>query len=459
MKRREPGKVSFVGLGYVGLCTAAVFASKGLNIMGVDIDGEKISKLTKGEVPFYEPQLDRVLKSAIKRRKIGFTTDIAKVAETGTTFITVGTPSGQDGSIDLTYVKKATEDIGSVISAGDSYHLVVVKSTVVPGTATGLVRPLLEASSGRACGDMLGLCSNPEFLAEGSAIKGTLYPDKVVIGANDEKSGNSLKRLYMSIYVRQKVPMIATNPTTAETIKYASNAFLATRVSTINTIANICQRLPLGDVETVARAIGLDPRIGSLYLKAGPGYGGSCFHKDLQALIAFSRGLDYDPVLLTAVEEVNQRQANEIVKLSRKLLGTLENRRIAVLGLAFKKDTDDVREAASLRVIEELVNNSASVSAYDPMAIDNARKVLPRQVELATDSRSCLKGAECCILMTEWDEFRQLEPRAFKTLMRTPNIVDARRIRRQGDFQGFNYLAVGLGPLGSNLQLPRFNVH
>jgi len=445
MKRREPGKVSFVGLGYVGLCTAAVFASKGLNMIGVDIDGEKISKLTKGEVPYYEPHLDRVLKSVIKRRKIGFTTDIAKVAETGTTFITVGTPSRQDGSIDLTYVKKATEDIGSVISAGDSYHLVVVKSTVVPGTATGLVRPLLEASSGRACGDMLGLCSNPEFLAEGSAIKGTLYPDKVVIGANDEKSGNSLKRLYMSIYVRQKVPMIATNPTTAETIKYASNAFLATRVSTINTIANICQRLPGDDVEIVAKAIGLDPRIGPLYLKAGPGYGGSCFHKDLQALISLSRKLDYDPVLLSSVERVNENQAIEIVKLSRRLLSSLENRRVAVLGLAFKKDTDDIREAASLRVIEELVKNSASVSAYDPMAMKNASKVLSPKVEFATDAMSCLKGADCCILMTEWDEFRELKPREIKTAMRTPNIVDARRVLDQDDLQGFNYLAVGLG--------------
>ena len=445
MKRREPDKVSFVGLGYVGLCTAAVFASKGLNIIGVDIDGEKISKLTKGEVPFYEPHLDRILKSAIKRRKIGFTTDIAKVAETGTTFITVGTPSRQDGSIDLTYVKKATEDIGSVISAGDSYHLVVVKSTVVPGTATGLVRPLLETSSGRACGDMLGLCSNPEFLAEGSAIKGTLYPDKVVIGANDEKSGNSLKRLYMSVYVRQKVPMIVTNPTTAETIKYASNAFLATRVSTINTIANICQRLPGDDVEIVAKAIGLDPRIGPLYLKAGPGYGGSCFHKDLQALISLSRKLDYDPVLLSSVERVNENQAMEIVKLSRRLLSSLENRRVAVLGLAFKKDTDDIREAASLRVIEELVKNSASVSAYDPMAMKNASKVLSPKVEFATDAMSCLKGADCCILMTEWDEFRELKPREIKTAMRTPNIVDARRVLDQDDLQGFNYLAVGLG--------------
>ena len=446
--KRESESVSFIGLGYVGLCTAAVLASRGMKIIGVDIDGEKIAKLAKGETPLHEPRLASMLKSAIKNRRIQFTTDIDRVVEADVTFITVGTPSNQDGSISLTFVKKAAEDVGSAIRGADAYHLVVVKSTVIPGTTTGLVRPMLESSSGKPCGPKLGLCSNPEFLAEGSAITNTLHPDKIVIGANDEKSGDKLVKLYQRIYRARKIPTIITNPTTAETIKYASNAFLATRVSTINTIANICQRLPSGDVETVAKAIGLDPRIGSLYLKAGPGYGGSCFHKDIQAFIAFSRGLDYDPVLLTAVEEVNRRQANEIVKLSRKLLGTLENRRIAVLGLAFKKDTDDVREAASLRVIEELVNNSASVSAYDPMAIENARKVLPQQVELATDSRSCLKGAECCILMTEWDEFRQLKPRAFKTLMRTPNIVDARRIRRQGDFQGFNYLAVGLGAAG-----------
>src|SRR3989442_9349665 len=262
---------------------------------------------------------------------------------------------------------------------------------------------------------------------------------------SSDLSSTTLTKLYRRIYQKIKVPTIVTDPTTAETIKYASNAFLATRVSTINTIANICQRVPNADVETVAKAIGLDPRIGPLYLKAGPGYGGSCFHKDLQALISFGRSKNYDPLLLTAVEEVNQRQASEIVNLSKKLLGSLDNCLIAVLGLAFKKGTDDMIEAASVRVIDELLKNGAKVSAYDPMAVENARRILGDRVELMQDAISCLKGADCCIVMTEWDEFRKLKPIDYKSNMKTPNIVDARRIIKRDDFDGFNYLAVGLG--------------
>jgi UDPglucose 6-dehydrogenase len=447
--RRESDTVSFVGLGYVGLCTATVMASKGIKTIGVDVDEKRIEQLGKGHPPFHEPQLEQMLKAAVRKKRMEFTTDASRVAQANTIFLTVGTPSRDDGSIELAYVKKATQNVGSAIAESPSYHLVVIKSTVIPGTTTDVVRPILEAASEKLIGPELGLASNPEFLAEGSAIKGTLQPDKIVIGAFDTKSGATLTKLYRRIYSKIKIPTIVTDPTTAETIKYASNAFLATRVSTINTIANICQRVPNADVETVAKAIGLDPRIGRLYLKAGPGYGGSCFHKDLQALISFSRSLNYDPLLLAAVEEVNQRQASEIVNLSKKLLGSLDNRRIAVLGLAFKKDTDDIREAPSLRVIDELLKDGASVSAYDPMALENARRVLSEKVELMDDAISCLKGADCCILMTEWDEFRRLKPNDYKSSMKAPNIVDARRIIKRDDFDEFNYLAIGLGSSAS----------
>jgi len=420
-------------------------ASRGIRIIGVDVDEKRIEELRKGVPPFHEPQLQQMLKTAVRKKRMEFTTDASLVSDSSTVFLTVGTPSKDDGSIDLTYVKKATQDVGSAIAGSPTYHLVVVKSTVTPGTTTDLVCPVLEASSAKVCGPELGLSSNPEFLAEGSAINGTLHPDKIVIGAFDAKSGTTLTKLYRRIYSKSKVPTIVTDPTTAETIKYASNAFLATRVSTINTIANICQRVPKADVETVAKAIGLDPRIGPLYLKAGPGYGGSCFHKDLQALISFSRSKNYDPLLLTSVEEVNQRQASEIVNLSKKLLGSLDNCRIAVLGLAFKKDTDDMREAASLRVIDELLKNGARVSAYDPMAVEKARRILGDRIELMQDAISCLKDADCCIVMTEWDEFRKLKPSDYKSNMKTLNIVDARRIIKRDDFDGFNYLAVGLG--------------
>jgi len=444
--KRKPDTISFVGLGYVGLCTATVMASKGLRIIGVDVDEKRIEQLRRGQPPFHEPQLQPLLKAAIRKKRMEFTTDASQLAEANSIFITVGTPTNPDGSIDLTYVKKATQDVGSAIAGSPSYHLIVIKSTVTPGTTADVVRPVLEASSEKNCGPDLGLCSNPEFLAEGSAIKGTLSPDKIVIGAIDAKSGGALTKLYRRIYPKIKVPTILTDPTTAETIKYASNAFLATRVSTINTIANICQRVPNADVETVAKAIGLDPRIGPLYLKAGPGYGGSCFHKDIQALISFSRSRNYEPILLTAVEETNQRQASEIVNLSKKLLGSLDKRRVAVLGLAFKKDTDDMREAASIRVIDELLKNGARVSAYDPMALENARRIMGDRVELMPDAVSCLKGADCCIVMTEWDEFRKLKPNDYKSSMNAPNIVDARRVIKREDFDGFNYVAIGLGP-------------
>lgn len=441
----KPATVAFVGLGYVGLCTASVLTAKGIRVIGIDIDRERIDKLSKGTAPFHEPGLTPMLKTAVKKQRILFSTDINAVVEAETSFITVGTPSNPDGSINLSFVKEATKGLGSALTDSDHYHLVVVKSTVTPGTTSGTVQPILTSSSGKAIGEKLGLCSNPEFLAEGSAIKGTLQPDKIVIGASDKLSGEKLERLYKHVYSPRKIPTIVTNPTTAETIKYSSNAFLATRVSTINTLANICQRLPDADIETVSRAIGLDPRIGPLYLKAGPGYGGSCFHKDLQALISFSKTLDYDPILLSAVEDTNQFQAREIVKLTGRLLGSVENRRIAVLGLSFKKDTDDVRESASLKVIDELVKNNATVATYDPMAIENARKVLPEQVEFLADAKSCLKGAECCIIMTEWDEFYRLKPADFTGTMRTPNVVDARRVLSPAKTQGINYLAIGLG--------------
>ena len=443
--RTGSGAISFVGLGYVGLCTATVFAAKGIKIIGVDIDENRVSQLSKGIAPFHEPGLAPMLKNALRKGRMRFTTDISEITRAETTFVTVGTPSNKDGSIDLTFVKKAMEGIGSAVSKSDGYRLVVVKSTVTPGTTAGIVQPILAASSQKQIGEKLGLCSNPEFLAEGAAMKGTLRPDKIVIGGVDRLSGEKLFKLYKRVYTGKKIPTVITTPTTAEAIKYASNTFLATRVSTINTIADICQRLPDADVEVVARAIGFDPRIGPLYLKAGPGYGGSCFHKDLQALIAFGKTLNYDPVLLSAVEEVNQRQAYEIIELAKKLVGTLENRRIAVLGLSFKKDTDDVRESPSLRLIDELVKNKASVAAYDPMAIENTRKVLTQSVEFFDTSKSCLDDADCCVLMTEWDEFRKLKTKDFASVMKTPNIVDARRILDPRNVQGTNYLAVGLG--------------
>ncbi len=444
--KAKTGSVSIVGLGYVGLCTAATFAAKRFKTLGIDIDTERVDKIQAGKAPFHEPQLDNLLKTAVKTKRLEVTNRISEASSTDTTFITVGTPSQPDGSIDLTQVKNAAQELGTALHNKNTYHLVIVKSTVIPGTTNSTVKPALETASGKITGPDLGLCTNPEFLKEGSAIHDALHPDKIVIGATDKKSANHLKQLYHRFYKHRLPPTIITTPETAEMVKYASNAFLATKVSYINTIANMCQHIPGVDVNIVAEAIGHDPRIGPLFLKAGPGYGGSCFHKDIQALIAYSRNNGYDPELLQATEETNEHQASRVVELAENLLGTLKETRIAVLGLAFKKDTDDIREAASLRVIDNLRKRGAKVVGYDPMATPNAKRTLSDDIDFAPGPLEALQDADCCIVMTEWNEIRKLTARDYRERMKTPNIVDARKVYQHENFRDVNYVSIGLGP-------------
>jgi UDPglucose 6-dehydrogenase len=436
-------------MGYVGLCTAATFASRSFRTVGIDIDQERIQQIRKGKAPFHEPQLDSILEKAVKTKTLDATTDISAARDTRITFVTVGTPSKSDGSIDLTFLKSAIIDLGRALYGKVGYHLVVVKSTVIPGTTSGIVKPILEHFTKTKVGTKVGLCANPEFLKEGTAINDALHPDKIVIGAGDKKSADKITELYELFYRGDLPPVILTSPESAELIKYASNAFLATKISFINTIANIAQKTPGVDVGTIAQAIGLDPRIGELFLKAGPGYGGSCFHKDLQALINYSKKKGYNPVLFRATEETNEKQATKVVSMAEKLLGSLSNKKIAVLGLAFKKDTDDIREAASIRVINQLKKKSAKVIAYDPMAIPNTKRHLSDQISYAENPQSALKGADCAIIMTEWDEFQELKPKDFRAYMKNPNVVDARRIYDAEGFRGLNYAAIGRGPLSS----------
>ncbi len=437
--------ISIIGLGYVGLCTAATFASRGFKTIGVDIDEERIGQIRRGEAPLHEPQLDETLKKAIKKKLLDATSDISRATDTGTTFLSVGTPSQPDGSIDLTYVKKATIELGRALQEKQGYHLVVVKSTVIPGTTNGTVKPVLEQSSRKSVGSTLGLCTNPEFLKEGTAINDALHPDKIVIGANDKKSASQLKQLYQKFYGGNLPPVIITTPETAELVKYASNAFLATKVSFINTIANIAQHHPGVDINTIAEAIGNDPRIGPLFLKAGPGYGGSCFHKDLQALINHSQDQGYEPHLLKATEQANMKQADKVVELTEKLLGPLDQKRITILGLAFKKDTDDIRDAASVRVIDRLRKKGVKVVAYDPMAMANFEGVFGDTIELAENHQSALRGADCAIVMTEWDQFRELKAKDYAAYMRTPVLVDARRVYNPSEFSELKFAGIGLG--------------
>lgn len=444
--KRSTNSISIIGLGYVGLCTAATFASRGIRTVGIDVDQERVEQIRKGKAPVREPRLDVMLRNAVRKKLLDATSSVSRIADTDTTFLTVGTPSQPNGSINLSYIKNATEDLGKVLREQRGYHLVVVKSTVVPGTTNGTVKSSLEQSSGKTVGSKLGLCANPEFLKEGTAINDALHPEKIVIGSNDKKSASQLSKLYRRFYGPKVPPVIVTNPESAELVKYASNAFLATKISFINTIANIAQQIPGVDVGTIADSIGLDPRIGGLFLKAGPGYGGSCFHKDLQALINYSQNNGYDPILFRATEDVNDQQANRVVAMTEKLLGSLSEKKVAVLGLAFKKDTDDIREAASLRVINELKKMGARVTAYDPMAIPNVKRQLVDQIDYADNLHAALKDADCAIIMTEWDQFEKLKAKDFKAYMKTPNIVDARRIYDPAEFRELNYISIGLGP-------------
>jgi len=328
----------------------------------------------------------------------------------------------------------------------DEYHLVVLRSTVVPGTTENVVKPIVEVRSGKRCGEGWGLCFNPEFLSEGSAVEDTFNPDRIVIGECDERSGDVLESLYKEFYAEKMPPLLRTSPVNAELIKYANNAFLAMKVSFINTIANICERIPGADVTVVAKGIGLDKRIGSLFLNAGLGYGGSCLPKDLRALIQHSRSLGYEPKLLEAVKEVNDGQPRRAIELCKELVGELRGRRVAVLGLAFKPNTDDMRDAVSIKIVKRLLEEGARVVVYDPRAVENAKKVFGSSVEYATSVEECLRGSECAIVVTEWEEFRRLRPEDFLRLMKEPVVVDGRRIYDAELFSSrLRFAAVGFG--------------
>ena len=438
--------ISIVGTGYVGLCTAVGFASKGYKVVASTHDSEKAELINKGIPPFFEYGLQELLQKVVEEGYLKCVLDREEaVLNTGITIISVSTPSQPDGSIDLRFIESSAREIGEALNKKDTYHLVVVKSTVVPGNTENVVKPAVEKSSGKRCGIDFGLCMNPEFLREGSALYDTLHPDRVIIGEYDEKSGDVLESLYRDFFGEETPPTIRTNLPTAELIKYANNAFLATKISFINTMANICEKISGADVTAVAEGVGLDKRISPLFLNAGLGYGGSCFPKDVKALIAFSRGLGYSPLLFNAVEDVNAVQPYRAIKLAKKRIGDLKDKRVAVLGLAFKPNTDDMREAVSIKVINKLLEEGANVVAYDPKAVVNARYIFGDKIEYASSSMECLKDAECCILVTEWDEFKQLKPEDFVRQMKSPLVIDGRRIYNPEEFgRRLKFAAIGL---------------
>lgn len=420
--------ISFVGLGPVGVCTAVYLAHKGYNIIASSSDQRKVELIKKGVSPFFEPGLEEKLKETIKNGKLKAVLGReSAVLNTDITFITVGTPSLPDGNVDLTFFKKTAKEIGNALRQKAKYHLIVIRSTVPPGTTEKIVKPIIEKYSEKKAGKDFGIAMSPEFLREGAAMFDVTYPDRILIGEFDKRSGDILEELNEELY-GSGVPILRMSLASAELAKYASNAFLATKISFINQIANICERIAGVDVAEIARAMGLDPRIGPEFLRAGAGWGGSCFPKDTKALVAISRELGYEPKLVEEAISINVMQAKHMVELAKEELGNLEEKKIAVLGLSFKPNTDDVREAASLRIIKSLLTEGAKIFAFDPVAMDNVKEILGNRISYSNSIHKCLENADCCMLVTEWDEFKKLQPEDFIRLMRNPILIDGRRI-------------------------------
>ncbi len=443
MKAKDIQNITVVGLGYVGFVTSLCLASRGYHTKALDILPKVVQDANQGTIPFYEPKLDGLLEQALQGNRFSASTEYKEVIPSSELiYITVGTPSNERNEVELSYIKNAAQGIGKHLD--DTYRIIVVKSTVVPGTTDSIVLPILEKESGMKAGTDFGLCMNPEFLKEGSAVDDFFHPDRTVIGSYRPKSGAILEQFTKPF----GGTILRTNLRTAEMIKYANNAFLATKISFINEIANICRLTDGVDVTDVARGIGLDYRISPNFLRAGCGFGGSCFPKDVQALISFARTHQYTPVLLDATLQMNEVQAQIMIDMALSILDTLEHKKIAILGLAFKPNTSDMREAASLRIIKKLQTfKDIQISAYDPVAIDEAEKILGQTITYCSSAKDCLQDADVCFIVTEWDEFRKISPLTFKKLMKTPVIIDGRKIY---DIQSFRkdttLLQIGFKP-------------
>jgi UDPglucose 6-dehydrogenase len=431
--------ICVVGTGYVGLVTGAVFADLGNDVVCVDNDRAKVEALKAGRMPIYEPGLEEMVARNAGDQRLTFTTDLgAGVRHGDVIFIAVGTPPKATGETDLSHVEAVAAEIGRCM---DRYKVVVNKSTVPVGTGE-LVREVIVRHQPRPV--EFDVVSNPEFLREGSAIEDTLRPDRIVIGAPTQQVAMTLVELYAPI----ERPMILTDLPSAEVIKYASNAFLATKISFINAIANICEAAG-ADVTQVMKGMGLDPRIGGAFLQAGLGYGGSCFPKDVDSLIHTAGRLGYEFKLLRSIVEINRERATHLVETIAKALGPLDDKTVAVLGLAFKPNTDDMREAKSVEVVQLLHGAGARIRAYDPAAMGNAKRLLPAAVTFSDSPYDAAEGAHAVVLVTEWNEFKYLNLERLRGQLKRPVIVDGRnlwepeRMRRLG----FEYYSVGRKPV------------
>ena len=439
--------VSIIGSGYVGLCTGVCLANRGYNVILSDIDEKKVDLINRGVPPLYDPKLEAMLRhvrdsgnlKAVNRNE-------EAVLNSDLTFICVGTPSRPSGKIDLGYVKNAAREIGEILARKKSYHLVVVKSTVVPGTTEKLVKPAVEKASGGKAGSDFGLAMNPEFLREGNSIRDTLEPNRVIIGEYDEKSGDILKHFYEDFYEGKNPIILRMNLSSAEMVNYANNAFSAMKISFIDELAGICEKIEGMNIDLIAKGIWLDGRASPKFLEASPGCGGSCFPKDVRALITFSDEVKCKTRLLKAVVELNGMQADHVVSIMEEELNKLEDKTIAALGLSFKPETDDIRESPAMRIIDNLLSRKARVKVYDPRAMENTRGVYGGRIGYARNAVECITGADCCVLVTHWKEFLNLSPETYAIRMKTPVLIDTRRLYDAEKYRKIlRYRAIGIG--------------
>lgn len=440
-------KIAVIGTGYVGLVTGASLAFLGHKVICVGRDRRKIQKINEGVSPFYEPGLDKLLSKALSEKLLKATDDFKRaVSDADVIIIAVGTPTVKD-EIDLSAIKTVSKQIGEGLKNCKKYQVIVVKSTVVPTTTERVIKPILEKYSGKKAGSF-GLCMSPEFLREGNAVEDATNPDRIVIGEYDEKSGKKFAEIYNNVLC----PKVFTNLATAEMTKYAANALFATLISYSNEIARICEAVKGIDAVDVWKGVHLDSRLNpkiSHYIFSGCGYGGSCFPKDTKALYAYAKSIGANAELIKSVININDTQPIRMITILRKVLGTLKNKKIAVLGLSFKPNTDDLRESPSIPVIKMLLENGAIVVCHDPMvnSLKQKSELYDMNITLEKSVEEALKNADGALVMTAWDDYRKITPEFFKKIMKSPIVIDGRRIYEKNKFlsAGITYKGVGLG--------------
>jgi len=429
--------IAVIGTGYVGLVTGACFAEFGVDVTCVDVDRNKIDALNNGKIPIYEPGLGKIVEKNVEADRLHFTTNIKSAVEQAlVVFLAVGTPPKEDGSPDMSFYQQAAKDIAHAMNG---FKVLVTKSTVPVGTGKWLREFVAEHTPTDV---NFGVASNPEFLREGAAISDFMRPDRVVIGSNEEDSVAIMKDLYRPLYLIE-TPVVITSLEAAELIKYAANAFLATKITFVNEIANLCDAIGC-DVHDVARGMGMDKRIGNKFLHPGPGYGGSCFPKDTRALTTVGDNYGVETLIVDSVVRANDQQRHAMIPKIENLVGDLKGKQIGVLGLAFKPETDDMRESPAIEIVKELKKKGAHIKAYDPVAMEEAKHSLP-DISYAETEYDAIEGADLLVIITEWNQFRALDMAKVKELLKTPKIADLRNIYEPEDMRslGFEYVGVG----------------